>query len=121
VDIVTDGEQRRDNFYSFVAEKLAGVQLMTLLEMLDIIEDKAGFERILQTLDVPAYSIRNPTCVGRIERRQPLAVDELRFLKRHTDKPIKIHCPDRISSPAPCSSWRSHARSIPKEDLAEAS
>src|SRR4029453_1728363 len=52
VDIVTDGEQRRDNFYSFVTEKLAGTQLMTLLEMLDIVEDKAGFERILQTLDV---------------------------------------------------------------------
>lgn len=64
VDIVNDGEQRRDNFYSFVAEKLSGVKLMTLLEILDIVEDKAGFERILQTLDVPAYSISNPTCVG---------------------------------------------------------
>src|SRR5215471_19692465 len=93
VDIVTDGEQRRDNFYSFVAEKLAGVQLMTLLEMLDIVEDKTGFERILQTLDVPAYSIRNPTCVGRIERRQPLAVDELRFLRAHPDKPLKSRLP----------------------------
>ncbi len=93
VDIVTDGEQRRDNFYSFVAEKLAGTQLMTLLEMLDIVEDKASFERVLQTLDVPAYSMRNPTCIGRIERRQPLAVDELRFLKRHTDKPVKIPLP----------------------------
>jgi 5-methyltetrahydropteroyltriglutamate--homocysteine methyltransferase len=29
-DIVTDGEQRRDNFYSFVAEKLTGVRMMTL-------------------------------------------------------------------------------------------
>jgi 5-methyltetrahydropteroyltriglutamate--homocysteine methyltransferase len=93
VDIVTDGEQRRDNFYSFVAEKLVGVQSMTLLEMLDIVEDKASFERVLQSLDVPAYSIRNPTCVGRIARRQPLAVDELRFVKRHTDKPIKIPLP----------------------------
>lgn len=93
VDIVTDGEQRRDNFYSFVAEKLAGTQLMTLLEMLDLVEDKASFERVLQSLDVPAYAIRNPTCVGRLERRQSLAVDELRFLKRHTDKPIKIPLP----------------------------
>ena len=93
VDIVTDGEQRRDNFYSFVAEKLAGTQLMTLLEMLDIVEDKASFERVLQSLDVPAYSMRNPTCIGKIERRQPLAVDELRFLKRHTDKPVKIPLP----------------------------
>src|SRR5882757_2496156 len=77
VDIVTDGEQRRDNFYSFVSEKLDGVKLMSLAEMLDYVEDKAGFERLLQTLDVPAYSINNPTCVGRIQRRLPLAVDEL--------------------------------------------
>jgi 5-methyltetrahydropteroyltriglutamate--homocysteine methyltransferase len=92
-DIVTDGEQRRDNFYSFVAEKLTGVKMMTLAEMLDIVEDKASFEQILQTLDVPAYSISNPTCVGKIERRNPLAVDELRFLKQHTDKPVKIPLP----------------------------
>ncbi|MBA3970507.1 MAG: vitamin-B12 independent methionine synthase, partial [Gemmatimonadetes bacterium] len=93
VDIVTDGEQRRDNFYSFVAEKLDGVHLMTLAEMLDIVEDKAGFERILQTLDVPAFSIKNPTCVGKIERREPLALDEYLFLRRHTDRPIKVPLP----------------------------
>src|SRR5829696_7842111 len=93
VDLVTDGEQRRDNFYSFVAEKLDGVRLMSLAEMLDLIEDKDGFERILQTLDVPAFSIRNPTCVGRVRRRQPLAEEEYRFLRRHTDRPIKIPLP----------------------------
>lgn len=93
VDLVNDGEQRRDNFYSFIAGKLSGVRLMTLAEMLEIIEDKAAFERILQTLDVPAYSISNPTCVGPIARRQPLAVDELRFVKRHTAKPVKVTLP----------------------------
>src|SRR5581483_12051292 len=72
-DIVTDGELRRDNFYSFVADKLAGVRLMTLAEMLDVVEDKAGFEQLLQTLDVPAYSISSPICTGRLERRAPLA------------------------------------------------
>jgi len=92
-DIVTDGELRRDNFYSFVAETLAGVRLMTLAEMLDVVEDKAGFERLLQTLDVPAYSISSPICTGKIERRQPLAVDDLRFLRRHTDRPVKITLP----------------------------
>ena len=93
VDIVTDGEQRRDNFYSFVAEKLSGVKLMTLAEMLDVVEDKAGFEQLLQTLDVPAYSLSNPCCVDRIARKTPLAIDELRFLQQHTDKPIKIPLP----------------------------
>ncbi len=93
VDLVTDGEQRRDNFYSFVADKLTGVRLMTLAELLEIIDDKVAFERILQTLDVPAYSISNPTCVGPVRRCRPLAVDEVRFLKRHTTRPIKVTLP----------------------------
>jgi 5-methyltetrahydropteroyltriglutamate--homocysteine methyltransferase len=61
--------------------------------MLDVVEDKAGFERILQTLDVPAFSIQNPTCVGRIRLREPLALHEYRFLRRHTERPIKIPLP----------------------------
>lgn len=93
IDLVTDGEQRRDNFYSFVAEKLDGVQAMTLSEMLDHVEDKAGFERLLATLDVPAYAITNPTCVGRLALREPLAVDELRFVQANTDAPVKVPLP----------------------------
>lgn len=92
-DIVTDGELRRDNFYSFVAEKLSGVQLMTLAEMLEVVEDKAGFEQLLQTLDVPAYSISSPICTARIARREPLAVDDLAFARRYTDLPIKVTLP----------------------------
>jgi 5-methyltetrahydropteroyltriglutamate--homocysteine methyltransferase len=92
-DLVTDGELRRDNFYSFVASKFDGVQLMTLAEMLDLVEDKAGFERLLQTLDVPAYAISNPVCVGRVARREPLAVDDLLFVRRQTDRPIKVTLP----------------------------
>jgi 5-methyltetrahydropteroyltriglutamate--homocysteine methyltransferase len=92
-DLVTDGELRRDNFYSFVADKLDGVRLMTLAEMLDVVEDKAGFERLLQTLDVPAYSISTPACVGRLARRQPLALDDFRFVRGQTDRPIKVTLP----------------------------
>jgi 5-methyltetrahydropteroyltriglutamate--homocysteine methyltransferase len=92
-DIVTDGELRRDNFYSFVAEKLSGVRLMTLAEMLDVVEDKAGFEQLLQTLDVPAYSISSPICTGRIDRREPLTVDDFTFARRYTDLPIKVTLP----------------------------
>ncbi len=93
VDLVTDGEQRRDNFYSFVTEKLAGVQLMTLAEMLEVVEDKAGFERILGTLDVPAYSISNPTCIGPVKRNSPLALDEYLYTRSQTDRPIKVTLP----------------------------
>jgi 5-methyltetrahydropteroyltriglutamate--homocysteine methyltransferase len=92
-DVVTDGELRRDNFYSFVADKLSGVRLMTLAEMLDVVEDKAGFEQLLQTLDVPAYSISSPICTGRIARQEPLTLDEFTFARRHTDLPIKVTLP----------------------------
>ncbi|HKQ57845.1 MAG TPA: cobalamin-independent methionine synthase II family protein [Candidatus Eisenbacteria bacterium] len=93
VDLVTDGEQQRDNFYSFVAEKLDGVRLMTLAEMLDLVEDKEGFRQLLDTLDVPAFSISNPTCVGEIRLREPLAVNDLHYLRTLTDRPIKVTLP----------------------------
>lgn len=93
IDIVTDGEQRRDNFYSFVAEKLEGVRLMTLGEMLDYVEDKQSFEELLQRLDVPSFAIKNPTCVGPVTRRSALAADEVGFLRAHTDRPIKVPLP----------------------------
>ncbi len=93
VDIVVDGEQRRDNFYSFITDKVDGTRLMSLAEMLDTVEDKAGFEEMLSTLDVPASAIRNPTCIDRLSRREPLAVQELRFLRQLTDKPVKMTLP----------------------------
>lgn len=93
VDVVVDGEQRRDNFYSFITEKVEGTRLMSLAEMLDSVEDKSGFDEMLATLDVPASAIKNPTCVGPIKRREPLAVNELRFVRQLTDHPVKITLP----------------------------
>lgn len=93
LDIVSDGEQRRDNFISFVAEKLENVQMLTVSELLDYVEDKASFEEILGTLDVPAYSLSNPAAIGRIQRRKPIALDEYAFLRQHTDLPIKVALP----------------------------
>jgi 5-methyltetrahydropteroyltriglutamate--homocysteine methyltransferase len=93
VDIVVDGELRRDNFYSFITEKVEGTRLMSLAEMLETVEDKAAFEEMLQTLDAPAFSIRNPTCVGKLRRHQPLAANDVRFLRALTDKPVKATLP----------------------------
>lgn len=93
IDFVVDGELRRDNFYSFITDKVEGTRLMSLGEMLDTVEDKAAFEEMLQTLDAPAFAIRNPTCVGKLRRREPLAVDDLRFLRTISDKPVKITLP----------------------------
>lgn len=93
VDVLVDGEHRRDNFYSFVTEKLDGTKLMSLAEMLDTVDDKSSFEEMLTTLDVPASAIKNPTCVGKLSRREPLAGNELRFVRSLTDKPVKMTLP----------------------------
>jgi len=93
VDIVSDGEQRRDNFYSFIVEHVDGIRLMSLAELLDYVENKAAFERLLNALDVPAFAIKNPVVVGPVRRRQPLALTEYQGVRAHTARPIKIALP----------------------------
>jgi 5-methyltetrahydropteroyltriglutamate--homocysteine methyltransferase len=93
VDIVSDGEVRRDNFYSFVVEKLSGMKLTKVSELLDYVKDRAGFEEVLRALDVPAFAIKSPIAVEKIGRREGLALDELDFLKQHTTRQTKIPLP----------------------------
>ena len=93
VDIVSDGEQRRDNFYSFVVEKLSGMRLMKVSELMDYMEDRARFEEVLRALDVPAFAIKSPIVVERLGEKEGLALDELEFLKKHTSHPVKIPLP----------------------------
>ncbi len=93
VDIVSDGEQRRDNFYSFITQCIDGIRLMTLAEMLDYVEDKAAFEQLLNALDVPAFALKNPVVDGKLKRISPLVRNDYFFLKQHTTKPIKVTLP----------------------------
>jgi 5-methyltetrahydropteroyltriglutamate--homocysteine methyltransferase len=93
VDIVSDGEQRRDNFYSFVVEKLDGIKLMTVAQLLDFVKDRASFEESLRALDVPAFAMKSPVAIGQVRAREYLALDELKFLKEHTGRKTKIPLP----------------------------
>jgi 5-methyltetrahydropteroyltriglutamate--homocysteine methyltransferase len=93
LDIVTDGEQRRDNFYSFITEHIAGIRLMTLAELLDYVDDKAAFERLLNALDVPAFALKNPVVTGKLERTSPLVLNDFHFTQSQTTRPIKVTLP----------------------------
>ncbi len=90
VDIIVDGEQRRDNFVSFVTDKLEGTRLMSLTDTAD---DAESFSEELAAADVAPDSILNPVCVGKLSRRDPLAVDEFKFVRELTDLPIKVPLP----------------------------
>ena len=93
IDIITSGELNRDNYVSFIAERLEGVTMMSMADMFDYIEDKQGFEQILEILDVPAISIKNAICTGKVKYNKPLVADEMIELKKLTDKKIKATLP----------------------------
>ena len=92
-DVVTDGEQRRDNFYSFLCERVDGMRLMTMADLLDFVEDKAAFEGMLAALDVPAYAMRNPTVTGPLSARGGLVLDDVRAVRRLSKRPRKATLP----------------------------
>lgn len=91
--VITDGEQRRDSYASFVATRLDNCQLIPLTDLLPLVDDPEKFERELRALDVPASDVRHPAVLGRISRSRPLAVHELDFLRTLSTKPAKIALP----------------------------
>jgi 5-methyltetrahydropteroyltriglutamate--homocysteine methyltransferase len=92
-DIISDGEQRRDNYSSFVGTKLTNCQLIPLTDLFALVDDPEKFKKELAQLDVPASEVRHPAIFGKIKREKPLTLDEAIFLKTLTDKPIKIALP----------------------------
>lgn len=93
IDIITNGELARDNYVSFVADKIDGVVMMNMGDMLEYIEDKQAFEQILETLDVPSVSIKNAICNGVLKYNKSLVSDEIKFLKKITTSPVKATLP----------------------------
>ena len=93
IDLITNGELARDNYVSFVADRIDGVVMMNMGDMLEYIEDKQAFEQILETLDVPSVSIKNAICNGVLKYNKSLVSDEIKFLKKITNSPVKATLP----------------------------
>ena len=93
VDVVTDGEQRRDNYASFVGGLLDNCQLIPLTDLLPLVDEPEKFEMEMRSLDVPASQVRHPAVFGPLGRGHPLAGHEHDFLRTLTDGPVKIALP----------------------------
>ncbi len=93
VDVVTDGEQRRDNYASFVGGRLDNCQLIPITDLLPYVTDPDKFAEELRALDVPAEQVRHPAVFGKLNRSRPLAVHEFERLRRMTAKPVKVALP----------------------------
>lgn len=93
VDVVTDGEQRRDNYASFVGARLDNCQLIPLTDLLPLVDDPEKLEQEMRSLDVPASEVRHPALFGPLGRSRPLAGHEHAFVGTLTDRPVKVALP----------------------------
>jgi 5-methyltetrahydropteroyltriglutamate--homocysteine methyltransferase len=92
-DVVSDGEQRRDSYSSFVASRLDNCQLIPLTDLLPLVDDPEEFERELRALDVPAGDVRHPAVFGPLGRSRGIAVHEVDFARALTRMPVKVALP----------------------------
>jgi 5-methyltetrahydropteroyltriglutamate--homocysteine methyltransferase len=78
--IVTDGEFRRRHFFSTLVAVTEGM-------------DPEGYERRHRDAEGNWFPVRTPTAVRRISRTGTLAERELDFVRRHTDREVKVTLP----------------------------
>ncbi len=77
LDIITDGEIRRESYSNRFATALDGVDL-----------DNPG-----TALDRSGHPNPVPRITGPIRRKHPVEVEDLKFLRAHTDRMVKITVP----------------------------
>jgi 5-methyltetrahydropteroyltriglutamate--homocysteine methyltransferase len=77
LDIITDGEQRRESYSNRFATALEGIDI-----------DNPG-----TALDRSGHPNPVPRIIGKIRRKQPVEVGDVEFLRANTDRAIKITVP----------------------------
>jgi 5-methyltetrahydropteroyltriglutamate--homocysteine methyltransferase len=86
LDIITDGEQRRESYSNRFATALAGIDL----------------ERPGKTPNRTGGFSTVPRVVGAIRRRHPVEVRDLEFLRANTDRMMKMTVPGPFTMSAQC-------------------
>jgi 5-methyltetrahydropteroyltriglutamate--homocysteine methyltransferase len=77
LDIIGDGEIRRESYSNHFATALQGLDL-----------DSPGTVRNRSGIDIPV-----PRVTGEIRRPEPVQVQDVRFLRAHTDRAVKMTVP----------------------------
>ena len=77
IDIITDGEMRRESYSNRLATALDGIDI-----------DQPG-----SALDRTGHANPVPRVVGPIRRLRPVEIEDVRFLRANTDRQIKITLP----------------------------
>jgi 5-methyltetrahydropteroyltriglutamate--homocysteine methyltransferase len=86
LDIITDGEQRRESYSNRFATALDGVDLDNPGKTPNRV---GGFSTV-------------PRVVGKIRRKHPVELRDVKFLRANTERPIKITVPGPFTMAAQC-------------------
>ena len=78
IDIVTDGEQGRQHFVHGFLQGLDGIDFG---------------RRVTIGIRADRYRAEVPTVTGPVGRRAPVHLDEVRWARAHTDRPLKFTLP----------------------------
>ena len=78
IDIVSDGEQRRRSYLTYITSRLGGFDYEVLTK-----KWTRNRRRLAEV----------GRCIGPVRRTEPLLVDDLEFLLAETDRPVKITMP----------------------------
>ncbi len=78
IDIVTDGEQSRQHFVHGFLEGVEGIDVN---------------RRVTIGIRADRYQAEVPTVTGPLARRGPIHVEEVRWARAHTDRPLKFTIP----------------------------
>ncbi|MCS6803247.1 MAG: hypothetical protein RMM58_12275 [Chloroflexota bacterium] len=88
LDVITDGEQGRESFASYFY-RLDGIDHETLgppqRDGIDL-----SFVSVSTESQIQRPNVLVPRIVGPLRWREPMALEDLRFLKQHTAKPVKM-------------------------------
>src|ERR1051325_106559 len=77
IDIITDGEMRRESYSYRFATALEGIDIETPAT----VKNRAGVDTVM------------PRVVGKVRRAAPVEVRDMEFLRRNTDRKAKITLP----------------------------
>lgn len=93
IDVLISGELSRDNYMSYVAEHVPGIELMTMEQIQSITENATDFNESLEKMDASDNTMNSPICVDKIDTDVMLDIDEVKIIKEVTNSNFKITLP----------------------------
>jgi 5-methyltetrahydropteroyltriglutamate--homocysteine methyltransferase len=83
LELIGDGEQRRTNFINHILAAWDGIDFEN---------------RAMRTIRRGNVERLVPTITGKVTRREQAAVEDVRFLKAHSNRPVKVDVPGPMTS-----------------------